>query len=164
MPLLTGRPRGSLGSDIAGFHDRRVPGTDARIDHVAIGASGVWLIETSRRPGTVQQRNFGTWSRPNRRLFVGGEDAARQVAALAWRGDIVRAAIAAELPDVDVPVRPALCFEEPQWERFARPFSVDGVFVTPPRALRQAVRTTGPVTPAQADEVTRTLLRVLPAA
>ena len=34
--------------DIAVLHDRRIPGSRANIDHIAVAPTGVWVIDTKR--------------------------------------------------------------------------------------------------------------------
>ncbi len=36
------------------LHDRRIPGSRANIDHIAIATSGVWVIDAKRYKGKVQ--------------------------------------------------------------------------------------------------------------
>lgn len=44
------------------LHDRRVPHSLANIDHIAVGASGVYVIDTKRYRGKIEVLNplFGT--------------------------------------------------------------------------------------------------------
>ena len=37
--------------DVAVLHDRRIPGSRANIDHIAVAATGVWVIDTKRYKG-----------------------------------------------------------------------------------------------------------------
>jgi hypothetical protein len=36
------------------LHDRRIPGSRANIDHIAVAATGVWVIDTKRYKGKVR--------------------------------------------------------------------------------------------------------------
>ena len=38
---------------IAVLHDRRIPGSKANIDHIAITAAGIWVIDAKRYKGDV---------------------------------------------------------------------------------------------------------------
>lgn len=40
--------------EVAVMHDRRLPGTRANIDHIAIAPSGVWVIDTKRYSGKIE--------------------------------------------------------------------------------------------------------------
>jgi hypothetical protein len=64
------------GQGIAVLHDRRIPGTTANIDHVAVTATGVWVIDAKRYKGRPTLRFEGgiLWPRVER-LFVGARTA-----------------------------------------------------------------------------------------
>ena len=40
--------------EVAVLHDRRIPGSRANIDHIAVAPTGVWVIDTKRYKGKVQ--------------------------------------------------------------------------------------------------------------
>jgi hypothetical protein len=40
--------------DVVILHDRRIPGSRANIDHIAIAATGVWVIDSKRYKGKLQ--------------------------------------------------------------------------------------------------------------
>lgn len=37
----------------APVHDRRIPGSRANIDHIAVAATGVWVIDTKNATGAL---------------------------------------------------------------------------------------------------------------
>jgi hypothetical protein len=39
---------------VAVLHDRRIPGSRANIDHIAIAATGVWVIDSKRYKRKLQ--------------------------------------------------------------------------------------------------------------
>lgn len=39
---------------VAVLHDRRIPGSKANIDHIAIAPTGVWVIDTKRYKGKIE--------------------------------------------------------------------------------------------------------------
>jgi hypothetical protein len=43
------------------LHDRKVPHTRGNIDHIAIAASGVWVIDAKNYNGLVERRDVGGW-------------------------------------------------------------------------------------------------------
>jgi hypothetical protein len=63
-----------LGDEVILLHDRRIPGSRANIDHIAVGPSGVWVIDAKRYTGTVRRRVVGGLSRTEIRVVVGGRD------------------------------------------------------------------------------------------
>jgi Nuclease-related domain len=42
--------------DVALLHDRRLPGSRANIDHIAVAAAGVFVIDTKRYRGKIEVR------------------------------------------------------------------------------------------------------------
>ncbi len=50
-----------LGDQAVLLHDRKVPGTRGNIDHLAIAASGVWVIDAKNYKGKVEKRDVGGW-------------------------------------------------------------------------------------------------------
>jgi hypothetical protein len=120
---------------VALLHDRKVPGTRANIDHLAVAPSGVWVVDAKNLSGKVEQRNKGGWFTPDRRLYVAGRDRSKLVIGLAWQVDAVRRA----LGDFrDVPVHPVLCVIA-DWPLLAEPFVIDGVHVVWPRRLAKMI-------------------------
>ncbi|MHB1536688.1 MAG: nuclease-related domain-containing protein [Acidimicrobiales bacterium] len=74
--LLARRLRGSRWVVL---HDRRVPGSQANLDHVVIGPTGVWLIDTKTTRAVVRARWRSVWF-GDRRLDVG---------PLAWEASVL---------------------------------------------------------------------------
>jgi len=56
------------------LHDRRIPGTRANIDHIAIAPSGLWAIDAKHYKGRVEHVDKGGWFLTDWRLLVGGRD------------------------------------------------------------------------------------------
>jgi len=42
-----------LHASVVVLHDRRIPGTRANIDHIAVAPSGVWVIDAERYKGKL---------------------------------------------------------------------------------------------------------------
>lgn len=137
-----GRVLDALAADgVHVLHDRRRrPGARANLDHLAVGPSAVWVIDTKARRGLVTRR-VRRWLRREERLFVDGRDRTALVAAMGPQVDAVRAALGEAW--AWVPVRPALCFVGAQWDSPARPFEVGGVAVAWPSALAELIRSDG---------------------
>jgi hypothetical protein len=113
------------------LHDRRVPGTRANIDHIVVSPSRIWVVDAKRYTGEVNRRDVGTVFRRDVRLYVGRRDCTKLVTGMDKQVAAVRAALESDRP----PITPALCFVDAEWRLFARPFDVDGVLVTWPKAL-----------------------------
>ena len=52
------------------FHDRKVPGTRGNIDHLAVAASGVWVIDAKNYRGLVERTDIGGWLKTDYRLSL----------------------------------------------------------------------------------------------
>lgn len=115
------------------MHDRRIRGTKANIDHIAIGPSGVWVIDAKRyKNKRPELRVEGGILRPRvESLRIGGRDGTKLVDGVRSQVAHVRDAFNGE----DVPVHGVLCFLEADWPLVGGAFGVDGVHVVWPRLL-----------------------------
>jgi hypothetical protein len=128
---------------VVALHDRRIPGTRANIDHIAITPWGVWVIDTKRylakRPKLVVS---GGILRPRKEdLKVGAHLASKLVEGVAWQIERVRSSL-----DADVPVRGALCFVDADWPLIGGDFTVRGIRVCWPGRLAKVLLQTEPPT------------------
>lgn len=125
-----------LGDRAVLLHDRKVRGTRGNIDHLVIATSGVWIVDAKRYKGKVEKRDVGGWFKSDVRLYVGGRDRTKSVTGLEWQHDAVRSA----LGDESVPVHRALSFVGAEWPLFfARPFQLDGVWISWPKKLAELI-------------------------
>jgi hypothetical protein len=131
------------------LHDITLPGWPASIDHLVVGATGIWVIE-SWRPGRLRIPRTGTSPRPASRARVG---VARR---LRWQ-----AAVLADTPagDPSIPVRPLLCAHPPKWLRSRQ--LVEGVTVATPRQLSDLLRQAPSQPPSDVEQATDWLLQIL---
>ena len=145
------------------LHDRALPRGRANIDHIAVVASGVWVIDTKHYRGRLERRQLGGgWFLPRPRLFVAGRDESRLVLAARRQQALVAEALAAEEPSAGSPVRAALCFTGVQVGLCTRPFTLEGVLVTWPRAFARALRAPGPIGPAARRDLADRVARAFP--
>jgi hypothetical protein len=108
------------------LHDRRVPGSVANIDHIAVGPSGVLVIDAKRYSGRIGvERRGGLFTPRTQHLVVAGRDRSKLVDGVLHQRDVVQA-------HTDVPVRAVLCFVDGDWPLFGA-LEVRGVPVVPPR-------------------------------
>jgi hypothetical protein len=117
------------------LHDRRIPRSKANIDHIAVTAAGVWVIDAKRYTGRVAKQGGG-WLDPEVKLTVAGRDRTKLVAGVRKQIEHIAKAMAGS-PFAGAPIHGALCFIEADWSLFAKPFVVDGVLVAWPKAIRQ---------------------------
>lgn len=149
-----------LGESAVLLHDRKVPGTRGNIDHLAIAASGVWIIDAKRYKGKVEKRDKGGWFNTDLRLYVGGRDRTALVEKMGWQDDAVHTA----LGDDDVPVHRALTFVGAEWPLlFRKPLRFDGVWVSWPAKLADLIAEPGPLEPETVERIARRLAERLPA-
>ena len=96
------------------LHDRRMRDqrgrpTRGNIDHIAVAASGVWVIDAKTHQGRLEVRRSGGVFRPRKeRLFIKGRDQTSLVVGLGKQVDVVSAELARL--GISTPVRGALCF------------------------------------------------------
>jgi Nuclease-related domain len=140
------------------LHDRKVPGTRGNIDHIAVAASGVWIIDAKHYKGLVTRRDVGGWFKTDNRLYVGKRDRTRNVDGLGWQIDAVRTA----LTGVHVPVTGVLCFIEADWKLLAKPFQINGVWVTWAKKLAEMIAAPGQLSPSGVNDVANRLATSLP--
>jgi hypothetical protein len=148
------------------LHDRRIPGTRANIDHIAITRSGtVWAIDAKNYSGKVRRIDKGGWFSTDLRLYVGRRDCTRLVHGMTKQVDAIRTALGeAVIREFGVSVRAATCFVDAEWSLFAKPFSLGGVWVGSPKALADRLREPGELTRHQLGFVTRSVASALPPA
>lgn len=115
------------------LHDRRIPGTRANIDHIAVSPGGVWVIDAKRYKDKRPELHVeGGLLRPRvESLRVGGRDRTQLVEGV--RSQVAR--VSAAVTDETVPVHGVLCFVEADWPLIGGAFTVDGVSVVWPRLL-----------------------------
>jgi hypothetical protein len=132
---------------VLALHDRRIPGSRANIDHIAIGPAGVCVIDAKRYANAQirVRRVGGLFTRRRDELLVRGRVRNDLVAGLDKQVAAVRAALEAG-GHGDVPVVGVLCFVDGLFPLFERGFRVGDRLVVSPRKLAQVVAIPGPIT------------------
>ena len=115
------------------LHDRRIPRTRANIDHIAIGPSGVWVIDAKRYKGKRPALHVeGGFLRPRvESLRIGGRDGTKLVEGVQSQVERVTAVVG----DIGVKATGVLCFLEADWPLIGGSFAVNGIHVLWPRLL-----------------------------
>lgn len=106
------------------LHDRRLPGSRANIDHLVIGPSGVFVVETKSYAGRLRIRG--------RDLYIGGRRKTEFADQVNHAADVV-----SDVLDVDV--EPILCVHRADFPLFGR-LEVDGLPIVGPRGLVRRIR------------------------
>jgi hypothetical protein len=147
------------GRGVVLVHDRRMPGSRANIDHLAVGPGGVTVIDTKRMKGRVRVlREGGLFAPSGERLIVGGRDHTHLI------GGVCRqVAVVGELLSEGVVVIGALCFVESELPLFSKP-RLEDVRIAGPRGVARLARREGPHTPGEVQEIAERLRAALPEA
>lgn len=146
------------------LHDRRLPGTRANIDHLAIGPGGVTVIDTKRYHGKVEIRRCGGLLSPRvERLFVAGRDRTSLVEGVRRQAAVVRDALH-EAGATVAEVRPVLCWADPGELPGLGRAEVLGVPVLGPRRTARLTARPGPVRYDQVQLLRRLLAHLFPPA
>jgi hypothetical protein len=144
------------GEHVVALHDRAQRRPDGRpsranIDHLAVAASGVWVIDAKTHQGALEVRSAGGWLSPRvEALYIGGRDQTKLVVGLQRQV----AAVAAELHAVnaDVPVHGALCFVGTELPWFGSS-SIAGVPLVGRRGLAKLLRRPGDLAAADREAI-----------
>jgi len=137
------------------FHDRRIPGTRANIDHLVVGTGGIFVIDAKRYEGKVRRVDQGGWFSVDERLYVGRRDCTKLVAKMTKQVEAVRRGLASS--EDAAPITPVLCFVNGEWSLFARPFQLAGVWVEWPKSLRERIQRRGSLSPERVGPLARQL-------
>lgn len=141
------------------LHDRRIPGTRANIDHIAVTPTGIYVIDPKRYAGRPMLKVEGGVIRPRtEKLLVGGRDRTKLVDGVLKQVDVVRSIVGDE-----VPVTGVLCFVDADWPLIGGAFTTQGIDVLWPKKLYPRLAATGPFGPG-VPEIHRLLAAAFPTA
>lgn len=147
------------------LHDRRMPGSRANIDHIAIGPSGLLVIDAKRYKGKIEVRKLFLG---DAKLVIAGRDRSKLVEGLKRQVDAVRAALA--IVEQDVAVDGCFCFVNPAGQAggsglpMLRTLAIDGFPLYYPRKLSKRLNRPGPLGASEVAVLAETLIELLPAA
>jgi Nuclease-related domain len=140
------------------LHDRLIPRKGAaNIDHIAVAAAGIFVIDAKKYDGTLEVRDKGTRFRTDDRLYVAGRDRTKLTDGVIGQVEAVRTVLGEEWNAI--PVYGVLCFIGCDWTKL-KPKFLNGVTVTWPKGLPEHVMKPGPHL-AQADAIASLLRRSL---
>ncbi len=153
------------GEHVVALHDRRTRRPDgtlsrANIDHLAVTAAGVCVIDAKTHRGALEVRRSGGLFSPRiERLYINGRDRTPLVHGLLKQVAAVRTEL--ETVHADVPVRGALCFVGTELPWFGSSSIVD-VPLVGRRGLTKLLRGPGDLGPDERDAVAAFLDRRFP--
>ncbi|MBD3783797.1 MAG: NERD domain-containing protein [Micrococcales bacterium] len=145
------------------LHDRRVPGKRSNIDHLFVGASGVFVIDAKyyKNAEVSVERSGGLFGPTAETLKVSGRKRDALVTAMLGQRDVVVDALAGTAAEV-TPVIPVLCFVDgilPMREKNRR---VIGVRLCGLKGLSALAALEGRLDDARRLEVARIVAAKLP--
>ena len=146
------------------LHDRRISGSRANIDHIVVGTSGVYVIDTKRYAGKLEVRDVGGWFRTDLRVYVGGRDGSKLLEGMRPQVAAVAAALGTGSELSVPPITPVLCFIDVELPWFAKVQRVGDVVVCWPAATAELVSRSGPLLPRAVASVAAELALGLPRA
>jgi hypothetical protein len=140
--------------DVSLLHDRRMPHSRANIDHIAVGASGVYVIDAKRYRGKIEVLSplFGA-----PKLKIAGRDQTKLLDGLGKQAAVVQAALKEAAPHVAV--HGCLCFVAPEGFMadsglpVLRTLKIKGYPLYYPRRLAKRLNRSGPLTPEQTRQI-----------
>lgn len=149
-----GRVLDGLGPSTRVLHDRRIPGSQANIDHILVAPSGVWTIDAKNYSGELQTR------RGDQELWIAGRNRSKLLEQATGQAAVVGRALRQAGLEA-VPVHPALCFVGVEWPLVGRPRSAADVRLLSPRGLRELPGTQSTLSSAQIQSIAEHLERQL---
>jgi hypothetical protein len=140
------------------LHDRRMPGSRANIDHLAVVRSGVYVIDAKRYKGKIEVRKpfFGP-----AKLLIGGRDKTKLIVGLNRQSESVREVVGSFA--LSVPVHECLCFVDGQMP-VVRRLEIEGVPLLYPRRLAKQLSQPGDLDDNQIHRIAEALAQRFPPA
>jgi hypothetical protein len=150
---------------VVSLHDRRIPGSRANIDHIAVGPSGIFVIDSKVVSGKISTRATGPiFSRGPVKLFVGGRDKTHDIEGMARQVSVVRNALGDMPLSAVISITPMLALVGAEVSFFENPRTIQGVWVGWPKVMARTVSRPGPLSQEDVDRVARTIAARLPEA
>ncbi|MDR0594414.1 MAG: NERD domain-containing protein, partial [Bifidobacteriaceae bacterium] len=138
------------------LHDRRVPGSRANIDHIAVAPSGIWVIDAKKYQGRPQlDVSGGLFTARKEKLLVGRRDCTGLVAGVLRQIEPVKSILSQA--GLDAPIQAVLCFVEADWPLFGGAIQTQGVRVIWPGRLIKLLSAPGPLSEHEVDQLQRLL-------
>ncbi|WP_431277871.1 nuclease-related domain-containing protein [Leifsonia poae] len=154
---------GLTGAGIHALHDRRIPRTQANIDHIVVCASGVFVIDAKKYRGRPSLRVEGGIFRPRtEKLLVGTRDCTKLVDGAHKQVKHVRTALESAGLN-QIPVQGMLCFVDADWPLIGGDFTISSVRVLWPKKAVDHITKAGAVDAITAKQAFGALASAFPA-
>jgi hypothetical protein len=164
--VMRNRLDGCVNRGVLALHERLVLGYGVTIAAIAVGPSGVYVIDVKEDEGGIAgSSRIG--SRSNRRparLLVNGQERTELVLKMAWQMDVVRSALDG-LPEArGAPGQPMLAFVGAKWALLRSGVDIDGVLAAWPQKIAKVVSRPGKLSTTAVARIAEHLAAVLPQA
>ncbi|MGF7234780.1 MAG: nuclease-related domain-containing protein [Frankia sp.] len=118
------------------LHDRKLSDTAANVDHLVIGSSGAWIIETDAHRGPLWQNKAGLWAaKVPLRPMLG---------LVSWMGEEVTSQLVADLPEGwQLEVQPVVAFDRAELPHGL--LLIEGVVLLPASGVADYILSAGVV-------------------
>jgi hypothetical protein len=170
QPKNATRPEAAVGAlldsaaahGVLTLHHRCIPGRRGRIEHIAVGASGIYVIDVRHfKNASIEVRPSARPEGGAEDLVVGGRVMTAALVATSGRVAAVRALLAAVGLD-DVPVHGAVCFVDGLLPLAVADLEVHGVHVMRPSGLTAFVAQPGDLSAEDREALQQVLAGKLP--
>jgi hypothetical protein len=146
------------------LHDRRIPRTKANIDHIAVGPTGVFVIDAKKYRGRPRLAVEGGLIRPRiEKLMVGSRDRTKLVQGVQKQVGLVSSALQSA-GFGQLPVSGMLCFVEADWPLIGGDFTIANLRVLWPRKAADRIVMWGNIDDVTAHQVHQVLASAFPPA
>lgn len=147
------------------IHDRRIPGSRANIDHIAIAPTGIYVIDSKMTSGRPAARRTGpVWNRGPVHLIVGGRNRTSFVEGT-QRQALAVAAVVRDIPAAtNVPIVPMVVLVGAEWGWFANALRVGGVWIGWPKRMAKVVSRPGSLSSSVVNQLALAIATRLPEA
>lgn len=152
------------GSGVILLHDRRLPGSRANIDHLAIGPGGVTVIDSKNYKGKVRvERRGGLLSKRTSHLMINGRDRTKLIDGVKRQVEAVTEVIRAEeLGSADI--RGCLCMTNYENVPLLEKLEIDEISIFATKRTAKLCRRKGPLGERDIEVLARQLAEVFPPA
>jgi hypothetical protein len=149
---------------VVSLHNRRVPGRRGRMEHIAVGAGGIYVVDVLHfKNASIEVRPANGPNADTDDLVVGGRVLTPAARAVAQRVEVLRMILlSAGLGDV--PVTGALCFVDGLLPLSVADLQVGGMHVLRPSGLTALVAASGSISLRDCETLREFLAERLPAA
>ncbi|MEO6411183.1 MAG: nuclease-related domain-containing protein [Pedococcus sp.] len=148
---------------VVSLHNRRVPGRRGRMEHIAVGAGGIYVVDVLHfKNASIEVRHADGPDAGTDDLVVGGRVLTPAARAVAQRVEVLRM-ILLSAGLADVPVTGALCFVDGLLPLSVSDLQVEGMHVLRPSGLTALVAASGSISQRDCETLREFLAERLPA-